>query len=57
VLWREAARHITATAVHRQTNFAEEAINTELEYVLDDGKAIRRALSDAARLLERRAHR
>jgi multiple sugar transport system substrate-binding protein len=57
VLWREAARHITATAVHRQTNFAEEAINTELEYVLDDGKDIRQALSDAARLLERRAHR
>jgi multiple sugar transport system substrate-binding protein len=57
VLWREAARHITATAVHRQTNFAEDAVNTELDYVLDDGKDIRQALADAARLLERRAHR
>ena len=57
VLWREAARHITATAVHRQAKFAEDVINTELDYVMDDGKDIRVALSDAARLLERRAHR
>ena len=57
VLWREAARHITATAVHRQAKFAEDVINTELDYVLDDGKDIRVALADAARLLERRARR
>jgi len=57
LLWRDAARRITATAVHRQTNFAEEVVNTELDYVLDDGKDIRQALSDAARLLERRAKR
>jgi multiple sugar transport system substrate-binding protein len=57
VLWREAARHITATAVHRQSNFAEDAVNTELDYVLDDGKDIKQALSDVARLLERRAKR
>jgi multiple sugar transport system substrate-binding protein len=57
VLWREAARHITATAVHRQAKFAEDVVNTELDYVLDDGKDIRVALADAARLLERRAHR
>jgi multiple sugar transport system substrate-binding protein len=56
-LWREASRHITASAVHRQAKFAEEAVNTELDYVLDDGKDIKQALSDAARLLERRAHR
>ncbi len=56
-LWREAARHITATAVHRQTNFAEDAVNTELDYVLDDGKDIGQALADAARLLEHRAKR
>ena len=57
VIWREAARHITATAVHKQTNFAEDAVNAELDYVLDDGKDIGRALSDAARLLELRARR
>jgi len=57
VLWREAARQISATPVHKQNNFAEEAINTELDYVLDDGKDIGLALADAARLLERRAHR
>ena len=57
VLWRDAARHITATAVHKQTNFAEDAVNAELDYVLDDGKDIRQALSDAARLLELRARR
>ena len=57
VLWREAARHITATAVHKQTNFAEDAVNAELDNVLDDGKDIRQALADAARLLELRARR
>ena len=56
-LWREAARHITATAVHKQSNFAEEAVNSELDNVLDDGKDIRQALADAARILELRARR
>ncbi|MBC7665043.1 MAG: extracellular solute-binding protein [Caulobacter sp.] len=57
LIWRDAARHITATAVHKQTNFAEDAVNAELDYVLDDGKDIGQALSDAARLLELRARR
>jgi multiple sugar transport system substrate-binding protein len=57
VLWREAARHITATAVHKQSNFAEDAVNAELDNVLDDGKDIGHALADAARLLELRARR
>jgi multiple sugar transport system substrate-binding protein len=57
VLWREAARHITATAVHKQSNFAEDAVNAELDQVLDDGKDVRQALADAARLLETRARR
>ena len=56
-LWREAARHITATAVHKQSNFAEDAVNAELDNVLDDGKDIRQALADAASLLELRARR
>jgi multiple sugar transport system substrate-binding protein len=57
LLWREAARHITATAVHKQTNFAEDAVNAELDNVLDDGKDIKQALADAASLLALRARR
>lgn len=56
-VWREAARRITATQVHKQTNFADEVIGTELDNVLDLGKDIGRALADAHRLLERRARR
>jgi len=57
LVWREAARRIAATAVHKQSNFAEDAVNAELDYVLDDGKDIRQALADAASLLELRAKR
>jgi multiple sugar transport system substrate-binding protein len=56
-LWREAARRITATQTHKQANFADEVIGTELDNVLDRGKDIGRALADAERLLARRAHR
>ena len=56
-LWRDAARRITATLVHKQNNFADEVIGTELDNVLDHGKEIGHALADAQRLLERRAHR
>jgi multiple sugar transport system substrate-binding protein len=56
-LWREAARRITATQVHKQNNFADEVVGTELDNVLDHGKDIGRALADAERLLARRAHR
>lgn len=56
-LWRDAALRISAIAVHKQDAFADEVINTELDKVLDQGKAIAPALSDAARLLARRAHR
>jgi multiple sugar transport system substrate-binding protein len=56
-LWRDAAKRITATQVHKQANFADEVVGTELDNVLDHGKDIRRALSDAERLLARRAHR
>ena len=56
-LWREAAQHIQAVAVHRQDAFADEVINTELDKVLDQGKPISTALSDAAHLLARRALR
>ena len=57
VTWREAARRITATQVHKQANFADEVIGTELDNVLEQGKDIGRALADARRLLERRARR
>jgi multiple sugar transport system substrate-binding protein len=57
LLWRDAARRISATPVHKQNNFADEVISTELDNVLERGKSIADALSDAAQLLQRRAHR
>ncbi|MBU6259983.1 MAG: extracellular solute-binding protein [Burkholderiales bacterium] len=56
-LWRDAARRITAVAVHKQDAFASEVIDTELDKVLDRGKDIGRALADADRLLAQRALR
>jgi multiple sugar transport system substrate-binding protein len=57
LLWREAARRITATPAHKQNFFADEVVNTELDNVLDRGKDIAQALADTERLLARRAHR
>jgi len=57
LLWRDTARKITAVQVHKQSAFADEVINTELDKVMNTGKSIRTALSDAQRLLEQRAHR
>jgi multiple sugar transport system substrate-binding protein len=57
LLWRDTARKITAVQVHKQSAFADEVINTELDKVMNSGKSIRTALSDAQRLLEQRAHR
>ena len=57
VLWREATRRITAVDVHKQDAFASEVIDTELDKVLDRGKDIATALSDAKRLLQQRANR
>jgi len=56
-LWRDTARRIAAVPVHRQDAFAEEVVNTELDKVLDQGKAVATALADARRQLERRARR
>ena len=56
-LWRDTARRITAVQVHRQDAFAEEVVNTELDKVLDQGKAVAAALADAKRQIERRARR
>jgi multiple sugar transport system substrate-binding protein len=57
IQWRADAARITAVTVHKQDAFAEEVINTELDKVLDRGKDIATALSDAQRLLQQRAHR
>lgn len=57
LLWRDAARRIQATPIHKQNNFADEVVSTELDNVLDRGKDIPAALADAQRLLQRRAHR
>ena len=57
LLWRDAARKIVATSAHKQSDFANEVINTELSNVMDRGKPINIALADAKRLLERRAFR
>jgi multiple sugar transport system substrate-binding protein len=56
-LWRDAARRIVATPAHKQSDFANEVINTELANVMDRAKPIDLALTDAHRLLERRALR
>jgi multiple sugar transport system substrate-binding protein len=57
LLWRDCARRITATEIHKQNSFADEVINTELDNVLDRDKDIGQALADAQRLLEKRARR
>jgi multiple sugar transport system substrate-binding protein len=56
-LWRDAARRIGATPVHKQNAFADEVVGTELDNVLERGKSIGSALADAQRLLQQRAHR
>ena len=57
LLWREAARRISASPVHKQIKFADEAVGTELDNVLNRGKDIATALGDAGRLIARRALR
>jgi multiple sugar transport system substrate-binding protein len=57
LVWRDAARRISAVAVHKQDRFAEEVVNTELDKVLLRGKDVASALGDAERLLQQRAHR
>jgi len=57
LLWRDAARKITAVEVHKLDPIADEIINTELDKVLDQGKDVGTALADAKALIERRAKR
>lgn len=57
VMWRDTAKQITSVPVHKQDAFADEVINSELDQVLDHNKSINKALADANRLLQQRAHR
>ncbi|UXH80749.1 ABC transporter substrate-binding protein [Roseateles amylovorans] len=57
LLWRDAALRITAMPVHKQNQFAEEVVQTELDKVLRNQKTIKQALADAEALLARRARR
>ena len=38
LLWREAAQRITAIPTHKQNNFADEVVGTELDNVLERGQ-------------------
>jgi len=57
VLWRNAVPKIPAIDVAKHDPVAEEVIATELDKVLENGKDINAALSDAKALIERRARR
>jgi multiple sugar transport system substrate-binding protein len=57
LLWRDAASKITTVDVHKLDPIAEEIVNTEMDKVLDQGKDIKTALTDAKALLERRVAR
>jgi hypothetical protein len=43
--------------VHKQNNFADEAVNMALDHVLNGQAGIEEALSEAHSLLEKRAFR
>lgn len=56
-LWRTAAARIQPLDVNRLDPIADEIVLTELGSVLDGSKDCRTALTDAQRLIERRARR
>jgi multiple sugar transport system substrate-binding protein len=56
-LWREAALQIQSPRPHKQAKFAEEVISVALDGVLAKRKSISAALTDAQRLIEKRARR
>jgi multiple sugar transport system substrate-binding protein len=57
VLWRNTVPKIPAIDVAKHDPVAEEVIATELDKVLEQGKDIKAALTDAKALIERRARR
>ncbi len=56
-LWRTAAGRIAPTASDRYDPIAGLVVQAELMKVLDQGKGVAAALSDARRTLERRVRR
>jgi len=56
-MWRDAANHIRSVTVNKYDYAASEVIDNELDKVLDQGKDIQTALTDAKALIERRARR
>lgn len=55
--WREMARRVPAVALDRYDAVADEVVRAELDKVLNHGKDIALALSDARRTIERRVRR
>jgi multiple sugar transport system substrate-binding protein len=56
-LWKVAASKIPAVAVNRHDATANDIVNAELTNVLEKGKDIKTALSDAKKQIERRLRR
>jgi multiple sugar transport system substrate-binding protein len=56
-LWKVAAGKIPAVAVNRHDATANDIVNAELTNVLEKGKDIKTALSDAKKQIERRLRR
>lgn len=55
--WREMARRVPALALDRYDPVADEVVRAELDKVLNHGKDIPQALSDARTTIERRVRR
>ncbi|HLO94487.1 MAG TPA: sugar ABC transporter substrate-binding protein, partial [Burkholderiaceae bacterium] len=55
--WREMARRVPALALDRYDPVADEVVRAELDKVLNHGKDIPQALSDARATIERRVRR
>lgn len=54
LLWREAVSHITGVPTNPNDAIAFEIVSDELTQVLEQGKSIQEALSEAKELIERR---
>ena len=56
-LWKAAAQKIKPLDVNKYDSVAETIVTTQLVSVLDEGKDIKQALSDARAEIEKRARR
>lgn len=57
LLWKNAAQKIKPLDVNKYDSVAQTIVETELTAVLDEGKDIRKALTDARAEIEKRARR